>query len=1105
MMYFIKNAINSWILLFLFFALCPGQEQGNFFIRNYTSEEIKAIGWNELIFQDNRGVLYVGNQAGAVLEYDGANWRNIPVNESHFRMGTVVVIASDSIGRIYIGSSGDFGFLEPDIQGRMVYHSLVKMIKAEDSGFNDIFNIEIVGGDVYFRSIERLFRLRDGKVTAFRNPYGWFGEIFTLRNQLYVTIDYKGIILRMQDDSLVKILEDNRFTNTRFSYSAEYAEHKRLIGNDKGLFLFSEGSTNEMKEYRLERFYTEVDNEIIGTPSRVYRIGKQKYIIGTWNTGIFIIDNHGKIISRINKQSGLSSSRINHLYLDDHQSLWVTTNIGISRADFSQPFSFWNNFSGDPYVVLKVLRHNGRIYFDSAAKGLYCLRDNRVDFIDAYLFNPTIYTEPANRARSHLLVFSNNAMFEIINNKPVKCISYPKLFYFFDIIISKLYPDRIFIAGTDGLYALRFNQGKWMWEGNVEGVQNNIQFISEDHQGNLWLTLNNQKGLIRLEPDKQSKNGTHPALKYRKELLNPPELDSATWIRGFSYKNRLLFGTDKGLWNYDETTGRFLPDSSLGKKFCDGSRGVYLLQEGPKGEIFISGLHHHFGNIGVCFPLSNSSFKWYTRPFNYLPRKLGISNAFIDLDGTVWLATDEGLIKYDPVMDKGLPGQFNTLIRKVSTDNDSILFHGTYYKEVPDIDRVTTIKVTSLKQPEFMKPVLSYRFNSIKFTFSAVSFIREEQNSYTYMLEGFDREWSSWTSQNTKEYTNLPEGRYTFHVKGKNVFGTVSNEATYAFTILPPWYRTLWAYAGFALLAILLVYLIVMFTVKRLKASNVLLENTVQLRTREISQKNNQLEQQKEEIETTLENLQRTQEQLIESEKMAALGGLVAGIAHEINTPVGIGVTAVSNLHEEIQKMASMFKKDEINRREFKEFLESANDATMLIQKNLERTASLIQSFKQVSVDQVSEKQRSFNLKAYLHDIIHSLTPKYRNHDIAISLDCDEKLELNSFPGVFAQIFTNLLMNSCTHGFHDCEKGSITIRIIPENQSLRIEYRDNGQGISKKDLPHIFEPFYTSDQRRGTGLGLNIVYNLVKQKLQGNISCESEPGKGVLFTLTLPL
>jgi len=282
------------------------------------------------------------------------------------------------------------------------------------------------------------------------------------------------------------------------------------------------------------------------------------------------------------------------------------------------------------------------------------------------------------------------------------------------------------------------------------------------------------------------------------------------------------------------------------------------------------------------------------------------------------------------------------------------------------------------------------------------------------------------------------------------------------------------------------------------------LEKKVKERTMEIEDKNEELRQQKEELQTTLDYLRKTQAQLIESEKLAALGGLVAGVAHEINTPVGIGVTAISNLQDEIQKMSVLYKNDELSRKDFKEFLETAENAALLIQKNLARTAELIQSFKQVSVEQLSEQQRVFNFRCYLDDIIHSLTPKFKDKEIVFNIDVDDRLDINSYPGAYAQVFTNLLLNSLGHGFYDRQQGTVTIRVSRKTNILGIEYIDDGIGISKKDLPRIFEPFYSSEKHHGTGLGLYIVYNLIKQKLHGNISCKSESGKGVLFLIEIP-
>jgi signal transduction histidine kinase len=272
----------------------------------------------------------------------------------------------------------------------------------------------------------------------------------------------------------------------------------------------------------------------------------------------------------------------------------------------------------------------------------------------------------------------------------------------------------------------------------------------------------------------------------------------------------------------------------------------------------------------------------------------------------------------------------------------------------------------------------------------------------------------------------------------------------------------------------------------------------------QISEKNNLLEQHIEELKITLENLRDTQVQLIQSEKLAALGGLVAGVAHEINTPVGISVTAASSLVEETKNMAEHYKSNRISRAEFKDYLNTTSQAAKLILSNMERTATMVQSFKQVSVDQSTEQQRNFKLREYSEDVIRSLYPRLKGKHIEISLDIDDQLELNSYPGAYSQILTNLVLNSLVHGFDGQDQGSISLSARRNNKEIILEYTDDGRGIEPELKDRIFEPFFTTDKKVGTGLGMHIVYNLVTQRLNGKISCMSEFGKGVKFQIRLP-
>jgi two-component system, sensor histidine kinase ChiS len=267
------------------------------------------------------------------------------------------------------------------------------------------------------------------------------------------------------------------------------------------------------------------------------------------------------------------------------------------------------------------------------------------------------------------------------------------------------------------------------------------------------------------------------------------------------------------------------------------------------------------------------------------------------------------------------------------------------------------------------------------------------------------------------------------------------------------------------------------------------------------------LEEAKKAAEQALEQLQATQQHLVETEKMAALGNLVAGVAHEINTPIGIGVTAASRLDTLTKELLELYQASKMKRADLDKYLQSTQQGSDLILKNLSRAAELIQSFKQVAVDQAGEQKRTFDMKEYLHEIWTTLRPEFKRTQHQVSIECDSDIMLSSYPGIFSQIFTNFLMNSLIHGFKEKTDGEIRITGKKNEQNhLILRYSDNGKGISPEIINKIFDPFFTTNrQGGGSGLGLHIVYNLVTHKLNGTIQCDSVEGEGILFIIQIPL
>jgi len=259
------------------------------------------------------------------------------------------------------------------------------------------------------------------------------------------------------------------------------------------------------------------------------------------------------------------------------------------------------------------------------------------------------------------------------------------------------------------------------------------------------------------------------------------------------------------------------------------------------------------------------------------------------------------------------------------------------------------------------------------------------------------------------------------------------------------------------------------------------------------------------ELEKTVDDLKQAQDRLVQSEKMAALGGFVAGITHEVNTPVGIGVTATSFLAEKLTALEAAYKEKTLSPKVLEHFIEEAKQSTSLLQSNLTRASELIASFKQIAVDQTSDAIRTINLAEYMHEVIRSLQPNFKKTRHHIDVNCPESLMLSCPAGAISQIFTNLLMNSLIHGFEELEEGYIRITVLDEGQMVDITYSDNGRGLTQEQLEKLFHPFFTTKRDQGgSGLGTHITYNLVRQTLGGSIQVSSEPGHGLSYHIRFP-
>jgi two-component system, NtrC family, sensor kinase len=258
-------------------------------------------------------------------------------------------------------------------------------------------------------------------------------------------------------------------------------------------------------------------------------------------------------------------------------------------------------------------------------------------------------------------------------------------------------------------------------------------------------------------------------------------------------------------------------------------------------------------------------------------------------------------------------------------------------------------------------------------------------------------------------------------------------------------------------------------------------------------------------LEQALDELNRMQSQLVESEKLAALGRLVAGVAHEINTPIGTGITLASTLADETHQFQTAIEQGTLKRSLLNHYVAIATESSQLILSNLKRAADLIHSFKQVAVDQARLELQTFDIRAYLEDVMISLSPQLRQCGHTWRITGEKSIVITSYPGVLAQILVNLVTNSLTHAYKPDESGHLTLHCTIEGEQLLLDYCDDGCGIPVEHQAKVFDLFFTTARDRGgTGLGLPIIYNLVSRNLKGEIMVDNKPGKGVRVRIRLP-
>jgi signal transduction histidine kinase/CheY-like chemotaxis protein len=786
-------------------------EKGLPFVTNFHPNEFHSYPQNWAITEDNRGLMYFGNQ-GYILEYDGVKWKKIAVAET----GTIAIrsLTKNKKGVIYYGSISDFGYLSVDSLGQSKANSALKYVPPALRNFNDVWTGYATDEGVYFQARERIFRFAESKTGGLTGevkswePQTKFMYSFFLDGILYVHQQQLGLF-KMVNDSLQKIPGSDFLGNERLQvmlpYPSNSSEKKYLIGMFySGLYLF-DGNT-------FSRFHTDADSLLKSTLYKGTVLNDGSFALATAGRGLVIINKDGKILQVINRESGLQDESVYGVYSDRNENLWLALDNGISRVQSSSPLTQFTIQSGIATAVLTAIRYNGTIYLGSTSGLLRFNRNKRVFEHQNEVSTNQVF---AFLKTDDEMLVATDGVYSIKKNKII--LVKPSLSGNLQIA-SFFRPKKCpkFVFAGDAIHGLAVfrkkdkaekDSSEWKFDRYMSGDLQQGWTMAEDKEGTVWV-------------------GTQTETVYRLKII----LDSAGDIDfkktipvQFGVKDGLgsgggqvssangtvYFSADSCLYTFDNNTSRFVKDSTFGKFPNAGGKDEYTLVQDSSGKVWI-----RLGKESIiATPQPDKSYKIDANPLIPINDRT-INAIYPEKNGITWISTTDGLVRYDENKKKKYDLPFETLLRKIDAGNESLN---------PDGGDSSAQNIS-----------IPYKNNNLRFEYAAPFFEQEDKIKYQTWMEGFDKTWTDWGNNSYKEYTNLSDRKYRFHVRAKNVFRNISKEAIYSFTIESPSMRTWWAYLLYILAAVLLVYFFIRYRTRKLHFQRVELEKKIQERTHEV-------------------------------------------------------------------------------------------------------------------------------------------------------------------------------------------------------------------------------------------------------------------------------
>ncbi|MFN3917104.1 MAG: SpoIIE family protein phosphatase [Flavobacteriales bacterium] len=776
---------------------------------------------NWAVAEDMLGRMYFGN-ANGVLEYDGETWDFIKVKDGAF----VVSLAAGRNGYVFVGTEGDFGYIHPLPDGKVEYRSLLPLVENDIPVFGLIWRIWANDSMVVFQSEEAIFYYDYSNVTKIL-PETSFHLSFQSASNIYVRQRDKGIY-SVNSSGIKKVftspLTDSEGVFGWFKDGDEYCALIYEMGfarfNSKGE-LISINTSAHFSDSRLT-FAVELTNGEIA--------------VGTADRGVLIINKRGDVLHKINQTTGINGEHIKSLYQDKRGNLWLAMETGIAWVNYSSSIHLYDKSSGLEGSVECFITTKNSIKLCGTSAGLYVLDEQKNHFVKIGSTSAVWQLFPFDQnilACTDLGIFLINEN-ELLNIKKtgklpnedcLKRLSRIPMFY-----IEPFHNGHFIAAGPHGIYLL--NNQFSIIKNQPLSLNRASGILKEKHH--YWIGTLGQ-GCIRVYINPLSHDWSF-------DIYTAFDGLNDEWVKPIKFNGQSVFLTLKGLQRFvnEDEVRNSLPDSLRGNS--DYERGFFdtFLLSGMSYSNAVTVLKKNKTETWLCV---DNKISYYEKDFkNQITRPfLGfdlsrINDIQFDEFGT-WICATEGLVFYTSRQTPDI--HFKTLVNRVLAGKDSILSYTPVFEyfSFSPIDQ------------EFTYPPLAYSLNSINFGFSALSVENGFELEYSFILEGHDETWSEWTTISEIRFNNLHEGNYTFRVKARNIYGDESEEAVLHFSILSPWYRTVYAYIFYLFLLVMALILASWISARRLKAQNKKLEGIVEERTREVVKQKDALKKQNEQIQ----------------------------------------------------------------------------------------------------------------------------------------------------------------------------------------------------------------------------------------------------------------